>query len=204
MKDAPQAALFLKASELFKKHGVKSLTMDDVAREMGMSKKTIYRYVKDKRELVRLSMEFYLKADQQELDAILKQSGNAVDEMIRMVMYFITQTKELDISVLLDVQKYYSETWELYDNYRNKYILSLIAGNLENGIKEKYYRDDFNPDIISRVFIRGVDILTDPRLFPANKYVFADLYREFIQYHLRGVLSPKGLEYIEQHNLFKS
>lgn len=203
MKDDQQTALLLKASELFKKHGVKGLTMDDVAKEMGMSKKTIYRYVKDKADLVKQSMEFYLKADQHELDTILQKSENAVDEIIQMVRYFIAQTQGLDALVLLDIQKYYTEAWDLYNDYRYKFVLSLMADNMRKGIKEGYYRDDFDADIVSRIFISGVDILTDQRLFPAKVYMFNDLYLQFIQYHLRGIVSARGQEYIEQHNLFR-
>jgi AcrR family transcriptional regulator len=202
MQHDQKQLLLKKAGDLFKKYGVKNLTMDDVAKELGMSKKTIYRHVENKAELVQLALMFYLEADRKHLEGILKASENSVDSMIRMIAYFVNQVTEFDASVLLDIQKYYIETWELYNDYRYKYVLSLIADNLKGGMEEGYYRNDFDPDIISKIYISATDILADQRLFPSKNYVFLDIFKEFVKYHLCGIASPKGLEYIEQHNLF--
>lgn len=204
MKSTQQQFLFQKSAELFKKHGVKNLTMDDVAKELGMSKKTIYRFVQDKADLVRKAMEIYLAGDKEQLEAIVRKSENAVEGMIQMIAYFFNQVTEFDTSALVDIQKYYQDSWEMYNDYRYKYVLSLIADNLRNGIKQGFYRNDFDADIISKIYISAVDVLIDQRLFPSKKYAFIDIYKEFLKYHLRGVVSPKGLEYLEQHNLFRN
>ena len=204
MENAQQVLLLNRSAELFKKHGVKTLTMDDIAKELSMSKKTIYRFVENKADLVKMAMQFYLEGDQAQLKKIVTQSENAVDGLIKMIAYFFNQVREFDAYVLLDIQKYYPETWDVYNEYRYKYTLSLISDNLKGGAKEGYYRNDFDPDIISKIFIGAVDLLIDQRLFPSKKYVFIDIYKEFLKYHLRGVVTPKGLEYVEQHNLFRN
>lgn len=193
-----------KSGELFKKHGIKNLTMDDVAKELGMSKKTIYTFVENKAELVKLTMQNYLNEERTQLEAILKPSKNSVDEMIQMISYFFNQVREFNPSALNDLQKYYPETWEIYNEYRFHFMLNRIVENLENGVKQGVYRNGLNADIISKIYIAGVDILINQFLFPSNEYVFIDTYKEYLNYHLRGIVSPKGLKFLEQHNLFKS
>ena len=193
-----------KATELFIKYGIKNLTMDDVARELGMSKKTIYAFVANKAELVKLTLMAYIEEERSQVDAIVKISENSIDEMIQMVSYYFTQTRDFNPSALNDLQKYYPETYAIYIEYRLHHMLGLIVKNLESGKKQGVYREDVDADIISKVYISSIDILINQQLFPAEKYAFIDIYKEYINYHLRGIVSDKGLKIFEKHNLFKS
>ena len=205
MKDNKQyAALLSKSRELFMKHGVKSLTMDEIAKQMGMSKKTIYQFVENKSDLVKLTMQDFLEEERKLLDSILKSSNNSVDEMITMIEYWLQIVREFNATTLNEVQKYYPETWKMYNEYRFNFMLGLIKGNLKKGVKEGYYREDLDTDIISKVYIMAVEILLNQELFPTKQYTFLSIYREFLGYHLRGIVSAKGLKYIDGHNLFKS
>jgi TetR/AcrR family transcriptional regulator, cholesterol catabolism regulator len=204
LKNKQLVLLLEKSGELFKKYGIKNLTMDDVAKELGMSKKTIYHFVENKAQLVQLTMQSYLEEERKQLDAIVKPAKNSVDEMIQMISYFFNQVREFNPSALNDLQKYYPETWNIYNEYRFHFMLTRIASNLENGIKQGVYRNDLNPDIISKIYIAGIDILINQDFFPAKKYVFIDTYKEYLNYHLRGIVSAKGLKYLEEHNLFKA
>ena len=177
--------------------------MDDVAKELGMSKKTIYQFVENKAELVKLTMQYYLGEERTQLEAILKTSKNSVDELIEMVAYFFNQVREFNPSALNDLQKYYPETWGIYNEYRFHFMLGLLTKNLENGVKQGVYRNDLNADVIARLYIGNVEVLINQELFPSKKYVFSDTYKEYLNYHLRGIVSTKGLKYLEQHNLFK-
>lgn len=177
--------------------------MDDLARELGMSKKTIYRFVEDKRDLVKQTMQFYLDNERKTLEAILSPSKNSIDEMIEMISYFMNQVQEFNPSALNDLQKYYPETWEIYNQYRFHFMLSKISENVKNGIKQGVYRTDLNADVISRVYIGGIDMLINQQLFPSKKYAFIDTYTEYLKYHFRGIVSAKGLKILEQHNLLK-
>lgn len=192
------------AAELFKKHGVKNLSMDDISRHMRISKKTIYRLVRDKDDLVKQSLELYLEAEQTKIESILNTSDNSVDEMIRLVVYFFDQVREFTSSALVDIHLHYPKAWKIYMDYRYNFMLKSIHQNVENGVKQGMYRKDLNPEIISKIYIAGVDILGNQLLFPARQYVFLDIYKEYINYHLRGIVSDKGLNYLEQHNIFKS
>jgi len=204
MKDKQYQALLMKSRELFMKHGVKSLTMDEIAKQMGMSKKTIYQFVNNKSDLINLTMKEYLEDERKLMEVILKKSGNSIDEMIAMIEYWLQIVREFNATTLYDVQRYYPETWKMYNDYRFNFMLGLIKVNLQNGVKEGYYREDMDSDIISKIYILATEILLNQDLFPTKKYAFLTVYREFLGYHLRGIVSSKGLKYLNEHNLFKS
>jgi AcrR family transcriptional regulator len=205
MKDNKQyAALLNKSRELFMKHGVKSLTMDEIAKQMGMSKKTIYQFVENKADLIKLTMQDFLDEEQQHMATIIKNSNNSVDELINMIEYFLQVVREFNATTLHEVQTYYPETWKVYNDYRFNFMLGLIEDNLKKGVAEGYYREDLDTDIISKIYVLAVEILLNQELFPAKQYTFLKIYREFLNYHLRGIVSAKGLKYIDGHNLFKS
>lgn len=176
--------------------------MDDLAKELGISKKTIYRFVENKAQLVKLTMQHYLDNERVQIAEILKVSNNSIDEMVRLASYFFNQVGNFNPVAITDIQKHYPETWEIYDDYRFKFMLGTITQNLTNGIAQGFYRKGLNTDVVARVYISNLDVLINQQFFPTKKYVFTDSYRVYLDYHLRGIVSPKGLEYIEQHNLF--
>ena len=205
MKDNKQyVALLSKSRELFMKHGVKSLTMDEIAKQMGMSKKTIYQFVENKGDLIKLTMQDFLEEERNLMDVILKNSNNSVDEMITMIEYWLQVVREFNATTLNEVQKYYPETWKMYNEYRFNFMLGLIQANLKRGVKEGYYREDLDTDVISKIYIMAVEILLNQDLFPVKQYAFINIYREFLSYHLRGIAADKGVKYMDGHNLFKS
>ena len=186
------------------RHGVKSLTMDDIARELGMSKKTIYQYVDNKSELVQLTLEGYLNEERDSVTRMVSEARNSVDCIIVLVSYFLNQTREFNPYVLNDLQRYYPASWNVLNEYRYNYFKNIIAKNIEEGIKEGLYRPDLDADVISKIYIKGFEILLDQELFPQKDYVFVSVYKEFLNYHLRGIVSQKGLKLLEEHNIFKT
>jgi TetR/AcrR family transcriptional regulator, cholesterol catabolism regulator len=190
--------------ELFFKYGIKSLTMDDVARELAISKKTLYLHVENKADLVLKTTQAYIDAENQELAEATLVSGNALDEMMHMVNYFTTHLRDFNASTYLELQRYYPESYALISAYREQVVLKSIILNLQTGKTEGLYRDDFNPEIIGRIYIYALDLLVSPQLFPPQKYHFITLYKEFVHYHLCGILSPKGLTLLAQSQLLKT
>jgi AcrR family transcriptional regulator len=178
--------------------------MDAIAKELGVSKKTLYQCVANKADLVLKITKGYIAAEHKELDEVTLTSQNAIDEMMHMVGYFTTHLREFNTTTYLELQRYYPYAFALITDYRDKVVLKCIIANIENGISQGMYRADVNPEIIGRVYIYALDVLISPQLFPPQKYHFVSLYKEFVQYHLRGILSPKGLKFLEQSQLLKS
>lgn len=193
-----------KCADLFIRFGVRNLTMDDIAKQLGMSKKTIYQHVSNKSDLVYKVLEDHLQKETLQYEAITKSTENALEENLRMVSFMCDVLKEFNTATIFDLQKYYPESYALLDEHREKVALRHILNNLKAGIKQGLYRDDMNPDIVARIYINALEILIDQQLFPSKKFHFFNLYGEFVRYHLRGILTPKGLKYLEQSKLLKS
>jgi TetR/AcrR family transcriptional regulator, cholesterol catabolism regulator len=202
--DRIQQVLISRSRELFMKHGLKALTMDDIARELGMSKKTIYQVVDNKSDLIKLALRDYLDEERRNLDIIMQRADNPVEELIQIMEYFLVSVQDLDVSALNEMQKYYPEAWDIYNDYRYNFILGRMVINLQNGIQRGYYRDDLDADIMARLYVAGVEMLVHQELFPAARFTFVNIFREFLEYHLRGIVSNQGLKYLEEHNLFKA
>lgn len=192
-----------KCNELFLRYGVKNLTMDDIARELGMSKKTIYLYVSNKADLVKKVMQAHLDREIAFIEEIGKNATNAIEENVRLLTYMSKELQSFNSSVFFELQKYYPESYDLFNVYREKVSLPHILRNLERGISEGLYRDNLDPTIVARIYVYALDILIDQQRFPAKKFNFYTLYMEFVQYHLSGILTPKGTKYLEQSKLLK-
>lgn len=196
--------LLTKSRVMFMRYGVKTLTMDDIAKEMGISKKTIYQFVSNKAELVKLTVDDYLEEEKRQMDAILSGTGNSVEEMIEMVAYFLNVVREFNAASLYDLQKHYPETWQILNEYRFQYIRELLVQNINTGIKQGDYRADIDADIISKIYLSAIEILYNQNLFPNKKYPFIKIYREFMNYHLCGILTDKGKAFLDKTNLLKN
>lgn len=181
---------------LFMQYGVKSLTMDDVARHLSISKKTLYQYVSNKNELVQKSLSRHIKKEVKDMESICSSAPNAVDELFAISKHVSAMLKNIHPSVMFDLQKYYPESYQVFEEYKMNYIYGCVTANLERGIKEGYYRDNLNIPIVGRIYVGRVDMLFDPKLFPAGKFNIADVYLELIRYHIRGIASKKGIDYL--------
>ena len=180
------------AFQLFMKYGIKSVSMDDIASDLGMSKKTIYQYIENKDDLVKQVITKHLEDDERDISAIVEQSENAVDEMIqisRHVLYFIRMMKP---SLIYDLKKYHRNSWQIIDEKHFKHTLGIIKNNLERGIKEGLYRKEINPHIIATFYAKVTEIAVDETVFPIREYRHQDLFISHVNYHMYGIVNEKG------------
>jgi AcrR family transcriptional regulator len=193
-----------KSREMFMRYGVKNLTMDDIAKELGMSKKTIYLYVQNKSVLVLKATKAHLKQEIHVLTETKKESPTAVEEMLQMIEYLSVHFREFNTVTYFDLKKYYPDSFVLVDEHRQKHILKIIQTNIERGIGEGNYRKDINAEIVAKMYISSLLNLFDQQLFPAKKFSFYEVYDQFIKHHLFGILSEKGMKRIESSPLSQS
>ncbi|MBI1285986.1 MAG: TetR family transcriptional regulator [Flavobacteriales bacterium] len=182
---------------LFMQYGVKSLTMDDIARHLGISKKTLYQVVPDKSELVARGIQFYIDQDICELEAMHGESENAIEEMFLISQRVSEHLQKMHPSILFDLEKYYPKAFIIYQEYKLKTILGSLTRNMEDGIAQGLYRDNINIPIVAALYVGRMDLIFDQKFFPANKYSPTDVYFEAIRYHIRGIASDKGIEYLK-------
>ena len=192
------AKILLKAEELFLLNGVRNTTMDDLATALGISKKTLYLSVSNKEDLVYKAFEYHMEQEKSFVTEICQNSANAIDEMFEIGKLVTRHVRNMNPTVIYDVKKYYPEAWALLDEYKNTFIYAHILENIKKGIKQGYYRGDFNPDIIAKLYSAKADCVVDQQLFPFTDYTIISIYNEYLRYHIRGISSEKGLKYMEQ------
>lgn len=183
---------------IFMRYGIKSVTMDDLCREMGISKKTLYQFVSDKPDLVKKAMTQEICSDQSSINSILEKNYGAIDELIEITRTMGEKLKNLHPSILYDMQKYYPESWEIMSKHRNGYIVQTIRGNIEKGQKEGVYRQDANPQIIALLFASKIELFADTSIYSHLGITPAEIYSESLTYHLRGIANKEGIKQLEE------
>ncbi len=184
--------------EIYMKYGIKSVTMDDVARELGISKKTLYQYFDNKKDLVFKTVQYYIDLECESIVNIKKASDSAIDEMFSICHFFSQFLRERNPSLMLDMQKYHPESWELFKNHKQTFAYQHVVDNINAGIKEGMYRRDFDIDIVAKLYISRIEAIIDNQLFPYNKYPLMHVVLEMICYHIRGIATPAGMQYLEE------
>lgn len=186
------------ATGVFMKYGIKSVNMDDMARHLGMSKKTLYQYVRDKEDLVQKSVAFFCTKEDKEIREICHVGHNAIDESLEIMKWVLSVLQQVHPSVNYDLEKYHPEVSREMKLNRQRAIYDCTRLNLKKGQREGLYRKDFNVDVIAKVYISRIDIIFDQELFPTEEHHHTDLYKEIFKYHIRGIASMEGLEYLRE------
>jgi len=184
------------ATSVFMKYGIKSVNMDDMARHLGMSKKTLYLYVKDKEDLVRKSVAAFCTKEDNEVRDISQRGLNAIDESLEIMKWVLGVLQNIHPSVNYDLEKYHPDVAFLMKENRHRAIYDSVILNLKKGQREGLYRKDFNADVIAKLHIARIDQMFDHIVFPTEQYKLTDLYKEIFKYHIRGIASIDGLEYL--------
>lgn len=180
------------AEELFMRYGVRSVSMDDIARQLSISKKTLYQHFADKEELISVVSLTHMSRDREEFEQVRKDSKNSIEELARLSVCMRKNMEELNPSLLFDLQKFHPRAWSYWVDFKNKYIKETVIRNLKQGIEEGYYRPEINPEILATMRIELVQIAFDPELFPKGKYKLADVQMQIFEHFVYGVLTDKG------------
>ncbi|HOT13883.1 MAG TPA: TetR/AcrR family transcriptional regulator [Bacteroidales bacterium] len=191
-----------KVQALYFKYGIKSVTMDDVARELGMSKKTLYQHVSDKNDLVQKVVNYVMERDHDEFDEIFENHKNAIEELIEMTLYINKVMKNHNPSTIYDLKKYYPNLYKVMMEKRRDKMFQHTINNLKKGKEQGIYRTEIKEDIIAKY----TTILTfqtfENDTLDMNEFTSPDFFNEVFSYHIRGIANAKGLEILE-HNLNK-
>ena len=198
-----KAKILQGAAGLFLRYGVKSVTMDDIARELGISKKTLYQHVENKADLIEQTVQVYIEDEKKMIALIHKKADDAIHEMVILSRHIIQMFREMPSGLTYDLQKYHRKCWDLMESYNQSHIYGVIKDNIERGVEQGVYRNDLNPDIIAKLYVGKTSIIVDEDLFPLRNYNKEKLFEEYINYHLHGIASPKGLKLLEKHTKTK-
>ncbi|WP_394907418.1 TetR/AcrR family transcriptional regulator [uncultured Mesonia sp.] len=185
------------ATDLFLSFGFKNVTMDEIAQNLAISKKTIYTYYTNKNELVNSCSHYLFCQISTGINAILDQNLNAIDEMIAIHQFIINSLREEKTSVQYQLNRYYPSVYKSLKEKKSKKMLLVIQNNLEKGKESGCYREDLNPKMVAefyRTLIEG--IRNNKNLLTDNLSINTIIYN-FLDYHLRAIVSPLGLKHLK-------
>jgi len=182
------------AKKLFMKFGIKSVTMDDISKEAGISKKTIYSMVTNKAQLIDFVVERHLLAERKTINEIASHSQDALDEMIKITEHVIFFLRDFKPSLSYDLKKYYKASWEKVENTHYSFIRETINKNIKRGKQELIYREVVQEEIIAQMYLQLSNSLVNDDLFPIQSFTKVELFENFIDYHMHGILTENGLK----------
>ncbi len=185
-----------KAKELFHRYGIKSITMDEIAAQLGASKKTIYQYFSDKDELVDTIIEEMIGSAEQRCEESIEKSKDAVDELFLAIDYVEQIFSEMNPAMMYDLERFHPRSYTRFLDYKNKYLIQVIRRNLKRGIEEELYRPDINIEILAKFRLEGMMIAFNQNVYPATRFNLGELHRVIIEQFLFGVSSLKGYKLI--------
>ena len=193
-----------KATELFMRFGIRSVSMDDIATQLGMSKKTIYQFFADKDELVDAVMAANIQKTQGECINCTTASANAVEEIFLTMEMIQEQFRNMNPMILYDLQKFHIRAFQKLTAHKNEFLLSIIRKNIEKGIAEGLYRKDISVDILSKFRLESMMLAFNMDAFPPSKYSLADVTREIIEHFLFGLATIEGHQLILKYQKERS
>ncbi|MDZ7899534.1 MAG: TetR/AcrR family transcriptional regulator [Arcicella sp.] len=190
--------IIAKAREQFFRYGVKSVTMDDIANELGISKKTIYQHFEDKDALVYQLMKAEMEQDKCEWEKLEKTSKNVIEKTVKSMDLFKQAFTEINPSTLFDIKKYHPNTWQLFQDHKQNFILTTIIKDLREGIEQGLFRDNIKVEILAKLRLEQVEFAFDPQIFPPNKFNIVDVEITLLDHFFRGIMTQKGLQVYEE------
>ncbi|MFD0796093.1 TetR/AcrR family transcriptional regulator [Maribacter chungangensis] len=181
-----------KATDMFLNFGFKSVTMDDIANEMGISKKTIYSHFKNKTHLVEESTANLFCTISEGIAHICSLGQNPIAELYEIKKFAMLHLKDEKSSPQYQLQKYYPKIHESMRFKQFDLMQECVLENVKKGVELGIYRANLDIDFVSRIYFTGVVSIKDHKIFPVDKFPMTDLMDTYLEYHLRGIVTPTG------------
>jgi AcrR family transcriptional regulator len=180
------------ASQLFLERGFKSITMDDIANEIGMSKKTIYSEYSNKTSLVEDCVMHKFCDLSNGIDLIIAMEKNAIEELYEIKKYVMSHLNDEKSSPQYQLMKYYPKIHKNLKLLQFDKMHKCILLNVERGLEQGLFRDNINPEFVARIYFTGLNSIKDQNMFPLEQFPIGKLMDSFLEYHIRGIITLKG------------
>lgn len=187
-----------KATDLFLTLGFKSVTMDDLAHELGISKKTIYTHFANKTKLVEECTKRLFCSISEGIDHICSLHKNPIEELYEIKKFALLHLKDEKASPQYQLQKYYPKIHASLKKKQFEVMQDCVVENIKKGINMGIYRNNLNIDFVSRIYFSGVTSIKDQKLFPVTKFPIVSLMDDYLEYHLRAIITPKGRQILNK------
>jgi AcrR family transcriptional regulator len=191
--------LLKKVAALYRRYGIKSVTMDDIAHELGISKKTLYQFVSDKTELVQLVVEHVRQCNFSSLKKEAETELNAIEELIEVSQHVNSLIKDHSPAYEYDLKKYYPDIYSSLMSARRKLMYESMLANIRKGKKEGVYRNELDEKIIAKLHLLRIENIQSSEIFEEEEMHSQKFFREVFVYHIHGLATEKGRKILEEN-----
>lgn len=190
--------ILTKATEMYLSLGFKSVTMDDIATEMGISKKTIYQFYSNKSLLVQDTAIHLFETISNGIDEIITTHKNPIEELYEIKNFMAYHLKDESASPMYQLQKYYPKTHSILHQKQFCKMDECVVDNLQRGIDVGVYRKEIDKEFVARIYFIGINGIRDKDLFPTEKFMNMELIDKYLEYHIRSIATPEGLQLMQK------
>ena len=186
------------AHKLFLKNGIRNVSMDDIARALGVSKKTIYQYVDNKTDLIGKILQMVMTNIRNGIEELEKSDLNAIDVLLEMSKIVGEKLLKFNPVISFELQKYYESLYEEYATVKKQMIKDFILRNIEKGISEGIYRKDMNSEVVAHLYFEKIEDIYNEEVIEQENFSFEELFEVMFENHIRGISNEKGIKYYEE------
>jgi AcrR family transcriptional regulator len=186
------------------KFGIKPITMDDIAKHLSISKKTIYQYFEDKDALVMAVCTYHITDTECHIEEIMDISHSALEQMLYISEYMRKEFLKINPLIFYHLQKFHPKAWAIYLEHKECNLRQNLIKNFELGVNEGHYRSDFDFEIMATLRIEQVQLAMNPELYPQPKYTTSEVQVQFLEHFVRGLLTLEGLNQWQELKKLKS
>jgi len=179
---------------MFMRYGIRSITMDDIARELGVSKKTLYHDFEDKNDLIRRVVDFGMIQSRKFLEEVHRSDLNAIEEIILVNVRIHQDRSRYSPTFHYDLKRYYPETYQRWLDEKRQNMLGLIVGNLQKGKREGSYRKEIHETTIGKLYMARMEMLDSNEFIDGQQSLTTEFTQEIFTYHLHGICNEHGLK----------
>ncbi len=199
MKNEAEERILESVTELFYRFGIRSITMDDVAKHLAISKKTLYQHFHDKNEMVKKCCEHDLDKRQCLFLEIAEQSPDPISELMQLMKNMELMFTKVNPHLFYDMKKYYPEVWKVYRDFKEKSMMAMIEENFRKGIEVGLYRTDIDTAILARLRMEEVEMGFNPEFYPPEKFTVAKVQVALFDHFMHGITTLKGHKLINKY-----
>ena len=192
--------ILIKAEELFMQFGIRSVSMDDIANNLGMSKKTLYQYYADKDELVHAVVDSHINDIQKDCIGCQRDAKDAIHEIFVMMERIMEEFSNMNPMLLHDMEKFHFKAYQRFKQHKDKFLAQIIKDNIDWGMRDELYRPDINVDVMCKLRLESMMIPFNVTVFPPGKYNLAKVTEILIEHFIYGMASIKGHKLIQKYN----
>lgn len=187
------------AEDLFLRYGLRSVSMDDIARHLGVSKKTIYQYFADKDEVVATVAKQHMEKQRLQFETIGKEAKNSVEEMVMISFCMKENMRNMNPSLLFDMQKYHQPAWAEWVAFKVKFIRSNVVNSLKRGVEEGYFRPDIDMEVMALLRLEQIQMAFDSSVFPREKFDLPEVQAQLFEHFVQGLFTDKGRKLYQKY-----